>query len=130
MTATLADRRALVTAGAAGIGLAIASAFDAAGARVVVCDVDAAALEHTRQAHPDWGVLHCDVSSRDDVGTMFAALAERFGGALDILVNNAGIAGPTGGIETIEPQDWERTIAINLNNSSWLHIHSFLIFDY
>ncbi len=117
MSATLADRRALVTAGASGIGLAIASAFHDAGARIVICDVDAAALERTRQAHPDWAVVHCDVSRREQVDEMFAITTERFGGALDILVNNAGIAGPTGGIETLDPDDWERTIAINLTGA-------------
>ena len=117
MNTILADRRALVTAGASGIGLAIAGAFHATGARVVVCDVDAAALERARQAHPEWGVLHCDVSKRAEVDTMFAEVTARFGGALDILVNNAGIAGPTGGIETIDPDDWERTIAINLTGA-------------
>jgi NAD(P)-dependent dehydrogenase (short-subunit alcohol dehydrogenase family) len=114
MTALLADRRALVTAGASGIGLAIANTFHAAGARVVVCDVDDAALERTRRDHPDWGVVACDVSRRDQVDALFTTTAARFGGALDILVNNAGIAGPTGGIETLDPDDWERTIAINL----------------
>lgn len=114
MTLPLAGRRALITAGASGIGLAIARAFHAAGAQIVVCDVDAAALERTLLAHPDWGVVACDVSCRDEVDTMFDAVAERFGGVLDILVNNAGIAGPTGGIDTLDPADWERTIGINL----------------
>lgn len=115
MTATLAGRRTLITAGAAGIGLAIATAFHEAGARILVCDVDETALDRTRQAHPDWGVMACDVSRRDHVDAMFAAAAERYGDALDVLVNNAGIAGPTGGIETIDPDDWDRTIAINLS---------------
>jgi len=114
MTAILAGQRALITAGAAGIGLAIATAFHEAGARIVVCDIDEAALARTRQAHPDWAVLACDVSRRDQVDAMFAGAAERYGDALDLLVNNAGIAGPTGGIETLDPDDWDRTIAINL----------------
>ena len=115
MTGTLSGQRTLITAGAAGIGLAIATAFDEAGARVVICDVDEAALARVRQAHPDWGVVACDVSRRDQVDQMFAAAADRFENALDVLVNNAGIAGPTGGIETIDPDDWDRTIAINLS---------------
>jgi len=45
---------------------------------------------------------------------MFAE-AGRFLGGLDVLVNNAGIAGPTAKIEDIQPSDWERTIAVNLN---------------
>ena len=80
----------------------------------MICDVDAAALERTRAAHPDWGVVTCDVSFRDQVDAMFDGAAERFDGALDILVNNAGIAGPTGGIEMLDPEDWARMIAINL----------------
>jgi len=117
MNASLAGRRALITAGASGIGLAIASAFHTAGAAVVVCDVDNAALERTRQAHPEWGVLVCDVSRRDQVDAMFATTAQRFGGALDILVNNAGIAGPTGAVDAIDPDEWDRTIAINLTGA-------------
>ncbi len=117
MTALLAGQRALITAGAAGIGLAIATLFHEAGARIIVCDVDEAALARTRLAHADWGVLACDVSRREQVDAMAATVAERFGNALDILVNNAGIAGPTGGIEHIDPDDWERTIAINLTGT-------------
>ena len=114
MNASLAGKRALITAGAAGIGLAIASAFHEAGARIVVCDIDEAALERTRRAHPDWGVVACDVSRRDQVDALLAAAVERFGAALDILVNNAGIAGPTGTIDQLDPDEWDRTIAINL----------------
>lgn len=114
MTSILSGQRALITAGAAGIGLAIATAFDDAGAQVVICDVDEAALARARRAHPAWGVLLCDVSRRDQVDAMFEVVAERYGEGLDILVNNAGIAGPTGGIETLDPDAWDRTIAVNL----------------
>lgn len=114
MTAVLSGSRTLVTAGASGIGLAIANAFHAAGAQVVVCDVDEAALARVRALHPAWGVLACDVSRREQVDALFAAVSERYGGALDVLVNNAGIAGPTGAIETLAPDDWDRTVAVNL----------------
>jgi len=114
MTSILSGQRALITAGAAGIGLAIATAFHDAGAQVVICDVDEAALARARRAHLGWGVLACDVSRRDQVDAMFDVVAERYGDGLDILVNNAGIAGPTGGIETLDPDAWDRTIAVNL----------------
>ena len=114
MTEALSGRRVLVTAGAAGIGLAIASAFHGSGARVVVCDVDDAALARARKSHPDWLALACDVSRREQVDAMFEAVQAKGGGTLDVLVNNAGIAGPTGGIETVQPDDWDRTIAVNL----------------
>jgi len=115
MAATLLGQRALITAGAAGIGLAIANAFHAEGARVMICDVDEAALQRVREAYPEWVAVACDVCRRDAVDAMFAHAVQHFGGALDVLVNNAGIAGPTGGIESIDPDEWDRTIAINLS---------------
>jgi NAD(P)-dependent dehydrogenase (short-subunit alcohol dehydrogenase family) len=114
MTAVLSGRRTLVTAGASGIGLAIANAFHEAGAQVVVCDVDEAALARVRNLRPAWGVLACEVSRREQVDALFAAVSQRYGQALDVLVNNAGIAGPTASIETLEPEEWDRTVAVNL----------------
>ncbi|KQP06438.1 SDR family oxidoreductase [Pseudorhodoferax sp. Leaf265] len=114
MTAVLSGRRTLVTAGASGIGLAIANALHEAGAQVVVCDVDEAALARVRNLRPAWGVLACDVSRREQVDALFAAVSQRYGQALDVLVNNAGIAGPTASIETLEPEEWDRTVAVNL----------------
>jgi NAD(P)-dependent dehydrogenase (short-subunit alcohol dehydrogenase family) len=54
-----------------------------------------------------------DVSQRADVERLFADVRGTLGG-LDVLVNNAGIAGPTAKIEDIAPEDWERTIAVDL----------------
>ena len=102
--------RVLITAGANGIGLAIAQAFQEAGARVHVCDIDGQALA----ALPE-GITYtnADVSQEADVDRLFEDAA-RLGG-LDVVVNNAGIAGPTASIEDIDPESWNRTININLN---------------
>lgn len=105
--------RVLVTAGAAGIGRSIADLLIESGARVHVCDVDEAALGQFRAAHPGHGATRCDVSKDDEVDHLFAAVARDLGG-LDALVNNAGIAGPTGGIDAIDPADWRRTIDVCL----------------
>jgi NAD(P)-dependent dehydrogenase (short-subunit alcohol dehydrogenase family) len=105
--------RAVVTAGAGGIGRAIADALIASGARVLICDVDAAALDDFRAAHPDAGAVLADVAADADVARLFAE-AERGLGGLDVLVNNAGIAGPTGGVDEISPADWRRCIEICL----------------
>jgi NAD(P)-dependent dehydrogenase (short-subunit alcohol dehydrogenase family) len=102
--------RVIVTAGAAGIGLAIARTFRDAGARVFVCDIDDKALGALDK---DIGRTRADVASRDDVERLFAAAQKALGG-LDVLVNNAGIAGPTGKVEDISPEDWDRCIAIDL----------------
>jgi NAD(P)-dependent dehydrogenase (short-subunit alcohol dehydrogenase family) len=105
--------RAIITAGAAGIGRAIAEALIAAGARVQICDVDDAALGDFTAAHPDHGATNADVSREDDVVRMFAQAEARLSG-LDVLVNNAGIAGPTAAVEDIEPADWRRCIDVDL----------------
>jgi NAD(P)-dependent dehydrogenase (short-subunit alcohol dehydrogenase family) len=108
------DMRVLVTAGAAGIGRAIAEAFAHAGARVAVCDVDEAALAGFRQALPGHHAFACDVSDEAQVAELFEDAAEALGG-LDVLVNNAGIAGPTARVEDVTLADWRRTLAVNLD---------------
>jgi NAD(P)-dependent dehydrogenase (short-subunit alcohol dehydrogenase family) len=55
-----------------------------------------------------------DVSDLKQVDELFRQVEKNLGG-LDVLVNNAGIAGPTGKVEDIKPEDWERCIAIDLN---------------
>ncbi len=106
--------RVLVTAGAAGIGRAIAQTFAVHGARVHICDVDQAALDACGRGQPDIGRSLADVSRVEDVERLFADVKRQLGG-LDVLVNNAGIAGPTAKVEDIQPADWERCIAVDLN---------------
>ena len=105
--------RVLVTAGANGIGLAIAQAFLGEGARVHVCDVDDAALAALAASHPAITQTHCDVSDRPAVARMFDDVATQLGG-LDALINNAGIAGPTAKVEDMHPEDWDRCLEICL----------------
>ena len=106
--------RVLVTAGAAGIGRAIAQMFALHGARVHICDVAQAALDACGREHPDISRSQADVSRVDEVDRLFADVKRELGG-LDVLVNNAGIAGPTAKVEDIQPADWERCIAVDLN---------------
>ena len=103
--------RVIVTAGAAGIGLAIARTFRDHGAKVHVCDVDDKVLA---ELDKDIHRTKADVSSVADVDRLFAD-AQRTLGGLDVLVNNAGIAGPTARVEDIAIEDWDRCIAIDLN---------------
>lgn len=103
--------RVLVTAGAAGIGLAIAKTFKEHGARVHVCDVDDQALGALEAGITK---TKADVSSLADVERLFDDAQKTLGG-LDVLVNNAGIAGPTGKVEDIKIEDWDRCIAVDLS---------------
>src|SRR5450830_421641 len=114
MTHSLLGKRALITAGASGIGLEIAKIFHEAGAIIAICDVNESTLQQACNANPDWLGLVCDVSNAQQVMSLFESLTSHFSSSLDILVNNAGISGPTGAIEEISPDDWERTIAVNL----------------
>jgi NAD(P)-dependent dehydrogenase (short-subunit alcohol dehydrogenase family) len=109
----MAGKRVVVTAGAQGIGLAIARTFVAAGAQVHICDVNEAFLAAAKQALPDVSQSRTDVSDPVQVDAMFDDLKTRWG-TLDVLVNNAGIAGPTAKVEDTDPGDWEQTIAVNL----------------
>jgi NAD(P)-dependent dehydrogenase (short-subunit alcohol dehydrogenase family) len=111
--AGLNNQRVLITAGAAGIGFAIASTLTALGARVAICDVSEPALAEARKKLPKALALKADVSVDGDVEAMFASVAKTLGG-LDALINNAGIAGPTGGVDEITPEDWRRCIDICL----------------
>jgi NAD(P)-dependent dehydrogenase (short-subunit alcohol dehydrogenase family) len=105
--------RVLVTAGAAGIGREIARAFVEEGARVHVCDVDAEALGELARTDPAITGSVADVSQRSAVRSLFDEALSNLGG-LDVLVNNAGIAGPTGRVEEINPEDWDRCVEICL----------------
>ena len=103
----------LITGGAGGIGLEIAKAFHAEHARVHVCDL-ADVLLAERKSIPGeiWGTP-ADVSKRGDVDRLFDVVQRELGG-LDVLVNNAAITGPTGPIETNDPDHWLETIQVNL----------------
>ena len=105
--------RVLVTAGASGIGRAIADLFLDQGAQVHICDVSDTFLADFRSTHPKAGCTKADVSSDSEVKHLFNEIEKSLGG-LDILVNNAGIAGPTGGVDEISPEDWRRTLDICL----------------
>ena len=109
----LKGMRVMVSAGAGGIGLAIARAFAREGARVAVCDVDAVALAALAQSDALLHATPCDVSQRADVARWFDSALAHLGG-LDCLVNNAGIAGPTGKVDAIDPEAWDRCIAVDL----------------
>jgi NAD(P)-dependent dehydrogenase (short-subunit alcohol dehydrogenase family) len=107
--------RVLVSAGAGGIGAAIAEAFLQADARVYICDVNPNAIESAKSRFPGLYAGVADVSDRTQVETVIDDARQKLGG-LDVLVNNAGIAGPTGAVEDIDPAQWEATIATNLNS--------------
>ena len=112
----LAERHAIVTGGARGIGLAIARRLLESGASVSLWDMDAAALAQAADELNSFGKVHTatvNVTSADSVEAAATATAQALGN-LDILVNNAGIAGTNAKTWEIDPAEWRRVLDINL----------------
>jgi len=105
-------RAAIVTGGAAGIGLAIARRLKSSGARISLWDRDAAALE---SAARELGarVERVDVTSESEVTAAFAASVAAYG-RVDALVCSAGITGPNTTVEKYSLTAWREVIDINL----------------
>ena len=106
-------QRVLITAGASGIGRAMAEAFAEAGAEVWVTDVDGAALA---ACPDDWRRTQADVTDEAAIAGLFAEIAAEWGG-LDTLCANAGIAGPTALVEDVALEDWRRCVSVNLEGA-------------
>lgn len=104
--------RALITAGASGIGRAMAAGFDAKGFEVWVTDVDTAALADL-PAH--WHGHHVDAADEAGVAALFEMI--KAAGGLDVLCANAGIAGPTALVEDVALSDWQKCVSVNLEGA-------------
>lgn len=104
-------QKLIITAGASGIGLAIARHFASNGALVAICDIDAAAISQVTDEFTL--ATKCNVTDVDAVASFVDQAVERMDG-LTTVIANAGTAGPTALIEDIAPEDWAQTIAVNL----------------
>lgn len=104
----LDGKTALVTGGASGIGEAVCRVFSAAGASVVVSDINLAQAQSLSAHLPASKAVECDVTDERSVRAMFSSI-----GRLDVLVNNAGI-GLVGGVEETELADFERLMRVNV----------------
>jgi NAD(P)-dependent dehydrogenase (short-subunit alcohol dehydrogenase family) len=115
----LSGRKAIVTGASAGLGYAIAQAFIADGASVMICGRNADSL---RGAHTSLSALaqpgqlvrmhDCDVSSEPQVNDLIRYAIDELGG-VQIMVNNAGVQGPIGPTEDVALDAWRHTFEIN-----------------
>lgn len=108
--------RVFITAGASGIGRAMAECFMEQGAQVAICDSDADAVQEFAQAHPTALTFVADVCDEARVQEVFAATLESFG-SLDVVAANAGIGGPAGAVEDIDLAEWRACISVNLDGA-------------
>ncbi len=106
-------RRVLITAGAGGIGLAMARAFVATGARVWVTDVDDSALAALPEGIRGDAV---DVADEAAMAVLLARIGREWGG-LDVVCANAGIKGPTASVAEMPLEGWRECLAVNLDGA-------------
>ena len=112
----LQNRRAVVTGGAQGIGLAIAERFLASGASVCLWDRDEPLVRKTASTLASKGNVEAvvmDVTDLDSVRNAVRKTQDALGG-IDLLICNAGIAGPSGKLWKYPPEEWQKVIDIDL----------------
>ena len=116
MPLSLHNKKIIISAGASGIGWATAKVCLSKGAIVYLCDININSLKKT-QKHPlnnkRLFSFECDASDEYEVSDLFNKIKKKTK-KIDALINNVGIAGPTGTIEKLSSDDWEKTLKINV----------------
>jgi NAD(P)-dependent dehydrogenase (short-subunit alcohol dehydrogenase family) len=110
----LEGKKALITAGADGIGYAIAQRFEKAGAKVFVCDINDEAVKKANLADDNIKASVCDLRQTQLIAAM---IEEGFDylGELDIIVNN-GLAGETAGVGEQTLGGWQECLQVNMTS--------------
>ena len=117
----LAGKTAFVTGAASGIGLGITTALAQAGVKVMLCDIEEAALQRAvadlKRTNADVDSVRADVSLKGELQSAADATVARYG-KVHILVNNAGVGGGRGyGFWT--DASWNWTLGVNLMSVIW-----------
>ena len=116
MPLSLHNKKIIISAGASGIGWATTKVCLSRGATVYLCDIDIKLLNKIKK-HPlikkKLFAYKCDASIEDEVSNFFNQISKKTK-KIDALINNVGVAGPTGTIEKLSSDDWEKTLKINV----------------
>ena len=116
MNNSLKNKKIIISAGASGIGWTATKIFLSRGATVYLCDIDDKSLNKIKK-HPlnnkKQFAYECDASDEDDVSAFFNQIKKKTK-KIDALINNVGVAGPTGTLEKLNSEDWEKTLKINV----------------
>ncbi|KAI0145087.1 hypothetical protein GGR57DRAFT_320920 [Xylariaceae sp. FL1272] len=116
----LAGKAALITGGAQGIGKATASTFLRAGAKVVICDIDASLGPRTAEELSPLGEIHfkaCDISSSSSVQEAVSFAVGKFG-RLDVAVNNAALGTDRTALAEMDEEYWARVMDVNVTGTA------------
>ena len=116
MPLSLQNKKIIISAGASGIGWSTAKVCLSRGAIVYLCDIDNKSLNKIRK-HPlnnkKLFSYEFDASDEYEVSNFFQQVNKKTK-KIDALINNVGVAGPTGTIEKLSSEDWEKTLKINV----------------
>ena len=116
MPLSLHNKKIVISAGASGIGWATAKVCLSKGAIVYLCDIDDKSLNKVKK-HPLTNkrlfAYEYDASDEDEVSGFFNQINKKTK-KIDALINNVGVAGPTGTVEKLSSDDWEKTLKINV----------------
>jgi NAD(P)-dependent dehydrogenase (short-subunit alcohol dehydrogenase family) len=115
MAGRLEGRAAVVTGAGRGLGRAVAEAYGAEGATVVVSDLDAGAAEEVAAGIPGASAMACDVRADADVEALIQHAVSAHGG-LNVLVANAGVGTPQALLE-MSLEDWRAVTSVNLDGA-------------
>lgn len=113
-----ADKVAIITGAASGIGRATAHRFAEEGATVLAVDINADGLAETADGQPAIHTETADISDRDQCQAIVAGAIERFGG-VDVLGNIAGVL-RMHRISEVTPEDWDLLMGVNVSGTMWM----------
>jgi NAD(P)-dependent dehydrogenase (short-subunit alcohol dehydrogenase family) len=113
---SLKNKKIVISAGASGIGWATTKVCISRGAQVFLCDINDKLINkinRNKKYKNKIFAYECDASNEDDVIDFFSKIFKKTK-KIDTLINNIGIAGPTGTLDKLDSQEWEKTIKVNV----------------
>ena len=116
MPLSLQNKKVIISAGASGIGWATTKVCVSRGAQVFLCDINEKLINKINKNKKYKNKIfayECDESNESDVIDFFSKILKKTK-KIDALINNVGIAGPTGNLEKLDSQEWERTLQVNV----------------
>ena len=112
----LKNKKIVISAAASGIGWATAKVCVLRGAKVFLCDTNTKLIQKIRNNSKYKNKIFayvCDASNENEVIDFFSKVLSKTK-KIDALINNVGISGPTGSLETLDSNEWQETLRINV----------------